>query len=173
MKTIGRLFGLLLVTWFATMAVAASMAMQRKKAIVAEPPDEADDEVALTAIFESLDFESHAPAFRGGTLECWFGGGSVDLRGATLDPAGATLTVKAIFGGGQILVPDSWVVESRVSGIGGTGDARQTASAEAAAGAPTLVIEGLVVFGGFGIMSRDPRPEAHEAPEIHEAPVAV
>jgi hypothetical protein len=49
-------------------------------------------------------FHSTATAFRGGTLDCWYGGGIVDLRDATLDPAGAHLEVKAVFGGAQILV---------------------------------------------------------------------
>ena len=48
---------------------------------------EADDEVALTAILEPLEFESHATAFRGGTALLWFGGGDLDLRGVRLDPA--------------------------------------------------------------------------------------
>ena len=49
-----------------------------------------DDEVALTAILAPVEFESHATAFRGGSVLLWFGGGDVDLRGVRLDPAGAT-----------------------------------------------------------------------------------
>jgi hypothetical protein len=57
------------------------------------------------------------------------------------------------------------VVESRVVGIGGVGDARGATGAEApAADAPTLTIEGTVVFGGFAVMSQDPRPEARPTP---------
>jgi hypothetical protein len=164
MKTIGRLLGLLVLTWFGTMAIAASLAMQRKREVPAEPPDETADDIELTAIFDSLDFKSRSSAFRGGSLEYWFGGGSVDLREATLDPAGATLHVKAVYGGGQILVPESWAVETHVSGIGGVGDARGSEAATSADGGPVLRIEGPVVFGGFAVLARDPRPEAQEAP---------
>jgi hypothetical protein len=154
-------FGLLLLAWFGVMAAAATMALQKKKEAPA-PSDESSDEIELTAIFESVDFKSTATAFRGGHLDFRFGGGSVDLRGATLDPAGAVLHTNAIFGGGQILVPETWVVETRVTGVGGVGDARPSAPDSATDGAPTLVIDGTVAFGGFGIMSTDPRPEAHE-----------
>lgn len=166
MKVLARVFGLVMLSWIATMAVAATMALQKKREAHAPPPEPDADEIELTAIFEPLDFKSTAPAFKGGKLDCWFGGGSVDLRGATLHPDGATLQTTAVFGGGQILVPDSWVVESHVSGVGGVGDARHAPTATD--GAPKLVIEGTVAFGGFGIMSTDPRPEAHET-----EPVAV
>jgi len=102
MRTIGRVLGLVLLGWLGTISVAATMAMQKKREAPAAPPDPSADEVDLRAIFESLEFTSTATAFRGGTIECWFGGGSVDLRGATLDPAGATLRVRAIFGGASI-----------------------------------------------------------------------
>jgi hypothetical protein len=75
----------------------------------------------------------------------------IDLRRATLDPTGATLRVRAIFGGGQILVPDSWNVTGRVLGIGGLGDAR--GNIERDPGAPLLHIEGVAVFGGFALAS--------------------
>jgi hypothetical protein len=144
------------------MAGAATMALQKKGKAPARS-DESSDEIELTAIFESVEFKSTASAFRGGNLDFRFGGGSVDLRGATLDPAGATLHTTAVFGAGQILVPESWAVETRVSGVGGVGDARPSAPDAAVDGAPTLVIEGTVAFGGFGIMSTDPRPAAREA----------
>ena len=53
------------------------------------------------------------------------GGGEIDLRGATLDPAGARLTVQVLLGGGQLIVPDDWHVDLQVTSIlGGVGDAR-------------------------------------------------
>ncbi|HEY3163499.1 MAG TPA: hypothetical protein VGJ71_04020 [Candidatus Limnocylindrales bacterium] len=161
MKMVGRLFGVLLLGWFATMAVAASVAMQRKRdAPPASDPDA--DSIELRAIFGPLEFASTAAAFRGGSVECWFGGGTIDLRGATLAPDGAYLRTTAVFGGASILVPDGWIVETHISGIGGAGDARGIDGADVAANplAPKLVIEGPVAFGGFAIMSSDPRPEA-------------
>ena len=160
MKGIARLFGVLLVGWFATMAVAASVALQRKRE--APPASEPDaDEIDLRAIFEPLEFRSTATAFRGGRIECWFGGGTIDLRDATLAPEGALLRTTAVFGGGQILVPDNWSVETHIVGIGGAGDTRGREATDTPADplAPKLVLEGPVAFGGFAIMSSDPRGE--------------
>ena len=98
-----------------------------------------------------------SPAFRGGRVECWFGGGTLDLRGATLHPDGAVLHTQAIFGGGSVIVPPDWVVTTNVVGIGGAGDARGELVPLAG---PQLTIEGTAVFGGWGILTSDPRVEA-------------
>jgi hypothetical protein len=138
----------LLVLWSVGALVGAIVAKRRLRP--SGGPD--DDEVALVAILEPLEFVSLARAFRGGSLMCWFGGGDVDLRGATLDPAGARLSVTAIFGGGRILVPAGWQVTHRVVSIfGGVGDTRSEAEHEA--DAPTLVLDGVALFGGFAIHS--------------------
>ena len=124
--------------------------------------NEESNEVALTAILEPLAFESHATAFKGGSILTWFGGGDVDLRGVRLDPAGATITIRTLFGGGRLLVPESWNVDLRVVAVfGGSADVRP--AYDRAPDAPTLVIEGIAVFGGFAVMSANPEIEAIEA----------
>ena len=153
MGAVARLGALLVAGWFTFMAAMAAQAARRKPELPPLPDADAD-EIELGVAFEGLDYRSTASAFRGGTLECWFGGGSVDLRGATLHPVGATLEVKLIFGGASLLVPDDWTVTSKVSGIGGVGDARGAAPA---GDEPGLTIVGTVLFGGLGVMTGDPR----------------
>jgi hypothetical protein len=116
------------------------------------------DEIRLAAIFEPMSFRSTATRFRGGIVDCWYGGGVIDLREAVLDPGGARLDVRAVFGGAQIVVPDSWRVSSKVGGIGGLGDGRPRVEYEA--DAPQLTIEGLAIFGGFGVTSELPEAAA-------------
>jgi hypothetical protein len=146
-RLIRRILGIAVLASIVS-AVAALVAKQRLISI-GEPED---DEIALVAIFEPLQFASTAPAFRGGSLITWYGGGEVDLRGATLDPAGARLTVKAMFGGAQLVVPDEWQVDIDMVGIlGGVGDARPARGRPA--DAPRLVIDGIAAFGGVGITS--------------------
>ena len=123
MKVVGRLFAMLTAGMFVSMIVGA-IAARNAKARIVPVDDPAADEVALAAIFGPLAFRSRAAAFRGGTADCWYGGGTIDLRGATLDPAGATLRVRAIFGGASIVVPEDWNVRVRVVGLGGAGDGR-------------------------------------------------
>ena len=160
----GRLIKRLVVLWIGLMTVAAVAAavgaqVAKRRMVSSGEPD--SDEVTLVGIFEPLSFTSTAGQFRGGTLVCWYGGGVIDLRGATLDAAGAHLAVRAIFGGAQILVPDEWQVTTKMVGIfGGAGDARPRFTRPD--GAPHLEIDGLAIFGGIGITSG--ADEAEDAP---------
>ena len=156
MNTIGR--PIALVTGGLMLAsIAGAIAARAAKERIERIADPDADEVRLTAFFEPMLFRSTAPAFRGGTIDVWYGGGVIDLRDATLDPAGAHLQVRAIFGGAQILVPETWRVSTKVSGIGGVGDGRPRV--ERPEDAPHLTIEGLAVLGGFGVMSEMPEAE--------------
>ena len=146
------LVGLAVTALVGAWVVGVIGAILAKRRIVPSADPDADA-VVLVAIFESLQYRSAARSFRGGMIECWYGGGVVDLRGAMLDPGGARLTVRAVFGGGQILVPPSWLVVSHVRGIGGVNDVRP-AGAEVRDQAQ-LTIEGFVAFGGFAIGSED------------------
>ena len=154
MRGIGRLLAVLTAGMVASMVVAAIAAVSAKRHLVPVDDPEAD-EVQLVAIFDQLAFRSDARSFRGGTVDCWFGGGAVDLRDATLDPAGATLRMRTIFGGGQIVVPESWrVVNDIVVVAGGVADTRPPA--DRSDDAPELRLEGVAAFGGFVITSELP-----------------
>jgi hypothetical protein len=157
MKMVFRALSFLLLGWFLFVIGAAAYAASKRREV--PPPDPKADEVDLVATFAPLEFHSESGAFRGGTVTTMFGGGSVDLRDATLDPAGATLHVNALFGGGNLVVPETWNVETKLVGIGGAGDGRP--KADRAEDAPTLRIEGTAIFGGWGISSQ-PAEDGHE-----------
>ena len=145
-----RIIGLGIVGMSAGMVAAAATAMNLKRSLV-PTTDPSADEIVAVAIFGPLEFHSTSRNFRGGRLECWYGGGVLDLRDATLAPEGATLQVRAVFGGGQILVPSDWKVVSTVQGMGGLQDIRDAKGY--AADAPELVIEGVLIAGGFAVSS--------------------
>jgi hypothetical protein len=150
MHVIARLTAILAGAFAVTAIGAAVAARTMKERIV--PVDAPDaPEVTLRAIFEPIDFRSSSTMFRGGTLDCWFGGGVIDLRDAILDPSGARIEVRAIFGGAQFIVPESWRITTNVGGIGGIGDAR--GSFQRPVTAPLLVIDGVALFGGLSITS--------------------
>lgn len=153
MRIIGRLIGFATLSLLVTGVLGTIAAAAAKRRLVTVDAPDAND-VALAAIFEPMSFRSTAASFRGGSLDCWYGGGVIDLREATLDPAGAHLQVKAIFGGGQILVPETWRVSLNVLGIGGIGDARS--HIERSEDALYLMIEGTAFFGGFGVATEMP-----------------
>jgi hypothetical protein len=153
MRVIGRLLALFGIGVVVSAVVGAIAAQRVKRDFV--PIDDPDaNEIRLAAIFEPMSFRSTATRFRGGSIDCWYGGGVIDLRQAVLDPDGARLDVKARFGGAQILVPEGWRVTTGVMGIGGAGDARPRI--ERAEDAPHLTIEGTAIFGGFGVASEMP-----------------
>jgi hypothetical protein len=145
-----RIIGLGVAATAVSMVAAAATASNLKRSLV-PTTDPSADEIVAVAIFGPLDFHSTSRNFRGGRLECWYGGGVLDLRDATLAPEGATLQVRAVFGGGQILVPTDWKVVSTVQGMGGLQDIRDAKGY--AADAPELVIEGFLIAGGFAVSS--------------------
>lgn len=148
--SIGRLIRLAIIGWIVGMVVGMVSALSVKRRIV-PTTDEAAEEVELAAIFGPLNFHSTSSAFRGGLLEAWYGGGVLDLRDATLAPEGATLRVRAIFAGAQVVVPVDWKIVSRISGMGGVSDMRENKGD--AIDAPELVIEGTVFAGGIAVVS--------------------
>ena len=155
--------------WLAAMVGGMIGAISvKRRVVVRDDPD--DDEVVLVGIFGPLDFASTARSFRGGAVEAWFGGGIIDLRGAILDPGGADLRLRAVFGGGQLVVPESWRVTIAMRGLGGIGDTR--ASGDQAPGGPELRIDASVLFGGFAIASEAPeRDDVPRAAGWEEVPV--
>ena len=159
---IGRVIAVLWAGFMLAMAGAAVAALRMKQRIVPNTSPDAD-EVQLVAIFEPIAFESRSTAFRGGRADLWYGGGIIDLRRAILDPAGARLEVRAVFGGCQLVVPADWQVTTQVVGIGGAGDGRPRI--ERSPGAPRLTIEGIAVFGGLGITSDIPEEAARSVRE--------
>lgn len=151
LRTILGLFvGLTILTAIAS-AVSAALLKRR----LPSQGEASDDEIALVTIYTGRDFTSTATAFRGGSVLTWYGGGTIDLRGATLDPAGARLTARTIFGGLRLIVPETWSVEQQATAIaGGISDTRD--KDEVLADGPTLVLDGFALFGGIGIFSDAP-----------------
>ena len=149
-----RLLGLLGLLAVGGLAASMLVAYREKLRRGEQAPfDETADQIDLAAIFDSLDATSRAQAFRGGDIELWFGGGKLDLSRVVLDPAGAELRIRAIFGGLEIDVPPSWAVDVRGRAIfGGVGGARGAGPVDESG--PRLVLNVVAVFGGVAIVSR-------------------
>lgn len=77
-----------------------------------------------------------------------FGGVTIDLRDARLDPEGARIDATAVFGGVEILVPKGWRVTTSGTPIMGGIDNR---TAGQTAEGPELRIDALTIFGGTDI----------------------
>lgn len=129
-------------------AVAVALKLKRSRESVG---DEESDEFDFSTIFGGVEFESRAASLREGAWLAYFGGGELDLSGAQLDPDGATLRVRAVMGGGEIVVPSDCRVEMHSRGLmGGVNDESGEVDEEAVG--PLLVIEASTLMGGFHIV---------------------
>ena len=156
----GAVRGFLALTLLAAVVSAVGAFIARGRMASLGGPE--DDELDLVAIYDRLDFTSTAPALRRAAVTAWYGGGTLDLRGATLDPGGAVLTVRAAFGGYRLVIPETWRVELRTKGIfGGVGDGRKSDRIDP--NSPGLTIDGFAVFGGIGIVAEAPDLDEPEA----------
>jgi predicted membrane protein len=153
MRRVLGLLALLSILGLAIPPLFAVREKQRREQDGVEPFDESANDIDIAAIFDNLEVESVAPAFRGGDVLTWYGGGTLDLRGATLDPAGAELRMRAIFGGLQLVVPESWPVEFTSRSIfGGIADSRDPSREDPTL--PTLTVDAQAIFGGGAIVAR-------------------
>jgi hypothetical protein len=114
--------------------------------------DVESDEVALVAIFGGIELESHAVAFRGGSMFAWFGGIAVDMREAKLAAEGAHLDLHALNGGIAVKVPSGWRVQSNLQAMAGGVDVRVSEPDDPSA--PTLTLDGFAAFGGVSVSAK-------------------
>ncbi len=91
--------------------------------------------------------------FRGGHINCIFGGSELDLTQATLDEGVTELEVNTIFGGVTLIVPADWRIQLKMTSImGGFSDKRAYVK-ENPDSTRGLVIKGSTIFGGGEIKS--------------------
>lgn len=150
LRSLVRLLGLTFLAGLIIPPIAAALTKRRyaDEGRGAFVPEADDMDTAL--IFEGGEYASTAPAFTGGELLTWYGGGRLDLRGATIAPGGADLRVRAIFGGVQLVVPPTWRVEA-VTTTPFMGGVANATTAPADPDAPVLRLSVLAVFGGVAI----------------------
>lgn len=139
-----RSVGLLTVGAIGGFAGAAAL----MRGAVTSRGDEDSDEIALVAIFNGIDLASHSAAFRGGSVLAWFGGVSLDLRDATPAP-GASIDVRALFGGVAIRVPPTWRVEVHGAAFAGGWDS--SAARPDDPEAPLLRVNVIAAMGGVSV----------------------
>lgn len=138
--------------------VAIALAAVRCKRQAPPRPDPAADEIDLVTIMSGEEFASTASAFRGGRVICWYAGVDLDLRGATLDPAGAHLEVRTAYGGTRVVVAPGVPVRVAVPPIFG-GTMNETGAPKPTAETPGLEITGFTVLGGLQVIAAEPGAE--------------
>ena len=107
----------------------------------------------IYAMFNGVERRIDSQDFRGGQIHAMFGGVEIDLRSAAMAEAQATLDANATFGGVDIRIPASWLVETRGTAVfGGFTDETIPPSADPAAPPPPkLILTGYAMFGGVTV----------------------
>ena len=103
-------------------------------------------------VFGGSDRKIRDQNFRGGSAFACFGGYQLDFTQSQIEGDTAVLEASAIFGGGEIRVPQAWNIIVEGSGIFG-GYEDSTLHLPPPPGQPlkTLVVRGTAIFGGVEV----------------------
>jgi predicted membrane protein len=113
-----------------------------------------DDYVDYVNVFSGGERQVVSDNFKGGKISTVFGGIELDLTKAKLAPGRNELELACVFGGAEIIVPDTWYVTIEVTPVlGGFSDSRKLSPGRTVDTTSQLVIKGAVVFGGGEIKS--------------------
>lgn len=106
-----------------------------------------DDVVKINTMFSGVEQRVHSQNFKGGTVNCAFGGAMIDLRSARLSSAGAELNMSIAFGGVELRVPQDIKID--VVGSPFLGGYEDKTRQEVNPNSPVLRIKYSVAFGGL------------------------
>jgi predicted membrane protein len=111
-----------------------------------------DDKLHAIAILGGINRRVQSQNFLGGEAIAVFGGIELDLRGASTTLDELEIEANAVFGGIDMIVPDTWDVTVRGAGIlGGYEDKTHRVPNPQGLKRPHLTITGGAVFGGVSV----------------------
>ncbi|HUZ78640.1 MAG TPA: hypothetical protein VMV93_13760, partial [Chloroflexota bacterium] len=115
-------------------------------------PTSADSDASLdtVAVLAGVQRRITAQNFHGGRVVAFFGGFHLDLTRANIAGDAAELELNALFGGGEVRVPETWIIDLRGHALLGA-YSDETHQNPPASGAKRLVVRGTAVFGGVVI----------------------
>jgi predicted membrane protein len=138
--------------------IGAAIAVRVSGLVISKRLDEGSevsDEFRRVVFLNGIDFRSRAGGLRNVQLQVMFGGAKLDLREATIGPAGARMQAQNTMGGLLVIVRDDWAVSVDDELIGG-GDSQVevTPIDELPADAPRLHIDVTTKYGGTVVSTR-------------------
>jgi hypothetical protein len=140
------------VFWpLAIIGVGASMLWRHARPATDHQDDTPSKEYPfdLNFVFSGTDRQVYDKDFKGGRINAVFGGFKLDLVHADIRGEAAVLEVNAVFGGGEIRIPDTWAVEIQGSSVfGAMEDKTRRYQPDPSQPPKTLIVKGAVVFGG-------------------------
>lgn len=145
-KLLGKLLVPALIVIFGLKLVFNGLFGNKGKEMLKKMKQEGKSFKTGSAAFSGCDLNYDNQVFEGAELTAVFGGISCDLRKAIINQDCA-ISVTAVFGGIDILVPPGINVKVNANGIFG-GTSNKTATYQ---NAPTIYISGNCIFGGVEI----------------------
>lgn len=127
------------------LVTGVSILLKKKSELVLGHRDQFDE----VNIFSGSKRIFTSQQFKGGKVTNIFGGGNLDLRQSKTDEA--VIEIITIFGGVEILVPESWNVSINATAIFGGFEDKRPRGVER--NGPVLVIRGITLFGGGTVKS--------------------
>ena len=111
-----------------------------------------DDYVDITAVFGGVKKQFISKDFKGGEVNCVFGGTELNLSQADFTGR-VVLELNHVIGGSKLTIPANWHVQSELTAImGGIEDTRNLHNVTPDYN-KTLVLKGTCFMGGISIMS--------------------
>jgi predicted membrane protein len=105
------------------------------------------------AFFGAIERRVEGTIVEGGDIVALFGGFKIDLSRAEMDGEQAVIDATAIFGGGEIIVPEWWRVSVEGVGIFGGYVDKTRHIPRPDRPVKTIVVRGAAVFGGIEVKS--------------------
>lgn len=113
-------------------------------------PEVIGDDLDLSLVFSGTKRRVDSQDFKAGKVEVVFGSAEIDMRGARLASGGATVSLSAVFGSVEVIVPRNWQVVVEGSPILGSIDSHKGTVPDAEK-TGTLRVLGSAVFGSIDI----------------------
>lgn len=104
------------------------------------------------AVFSYTERRITSKNFKGAKIAAVFGGFKIDLTDAEIEGDQAVIHADAVFGGGEIRVPETWIISTpQTAGVFGAYKNETRRQVPEGSAAKRLIITGAAVFGGMVI----------------------
>jgi len=108
-----------------------------------------EDFINEISIFSFLNKKNTSENFKGGKILMIFSGGKIDISQIKTSEKNIDIEIFVLFGGGELIVPKNWKINSQGTSIFGGYDSR----VEGEGTENILNIKGVAIFGGIKIVN--------------------
>ncbi len=110
-----------------------------------------DDFIYVSSVFSGVKRTVFSKDFKGGEINCVFGGAEIDLLQADIQGT-VTIKLEEVFGGVELRIPENWTVRTQIDGVFHGVDDKRRFQATVDAN-KVLILRGSAVFAGIEIKS--------------------